>query len=117
MRVDGARDDVQAEIGQRIVEQFADQIAVEKVNAHRGEKHVAAALDLKPGLHLRRQLEQIELRGLPGFFDKTLDAVVIGDLHDAVRAGFLRADRHRGDGDVRAGPDVLPDECAKVHPI
>ena len=88
--VDGARDDVLAEIGERIVEQFADQVAVEKVNAHRGEKRFAAALDFKLRLHLRRQLERIEHCVLPRFFDKTRDAEVIVDLHDAERLAFAR---------------------------
>ena len=45
VRFDGVRDDVLAEIGKRIVEQVADEVAVENINAHRGEKRFAAVLD------------------------------------------------------------------------
>ena len=41
VRVDGVRDDVLAEIGQGIVQQFADELAVENVNAHRGQERFA----------------------------------------------------------------------------
>ena len=42
---DGAGDDVLAEVGVLVVEQADDEIAVEDVDAHRGEEEILVALD------------------------------------------------------------------------
>ena len=47
MGLDGVGDDMVAEIGQGIVKQFADEFAIENVNAHRGEQAFAAVLDFE----------------------------------------------------------------------
>src|ERR1043166_3832996 len=50
--LDGLWDNVFAEIGERVIQQAADDVAVEDVNAHRGEEQVAVAFDVEPGIPL-----------------------------------------------------------------
>jgi len=82
-RTDGVRDDVLAKIRQRVVKQFADQTAVENVNAHRGEVQFAATLDAQFSVPLGRQPERVEQGGVGRFFGEPRDAPVLTDLQDA----------------------------------
>ena len=61
--------------------------------------------------------ERIQQRVLLGLFHEARDAVVVVNLHDAAGLGLVAPDRHRGDGDVRAGFAVLLDHLLKIHPI
>ena len=83
-------------------------LAVENVDAHRGEVQFAAILDAEFRLPFRRQLERIQQRRVLRLFDEARDAPVVVNLHDAERlARRCAADGNGGDGDVRAGLDVL----------
>src|SRR5438105_2742337 len=46
--LDGLGDDVFAEIGELVVEEALDHLAVENVDAHRGEEKLAIAFDAEP---------------------------------------------------------------------
>ena len=117
VRVDGVRDDVLAEIGQRIVEQALDEAAVENIDAHRGEVGFTPGFQAELLVQFRRHLERIQQRRLLGLLDEPVDAVLGIHLHDAAGHRFRAPDRQHGDGDVRLVRRMFLDQFAQVHPI
>ena len=115
MGFDGVRDDVFAEIGVRVVEQFAKDVAVEDVNAHRGQELFVPAFDPQLGVPLDRQPQRILHRRILGLLDKPRDAPVLGDLHDPQRLRFRPANRDGGDGHIGPRLLVFGDHAAEIH--
>ena len=117
VRVDGLGDDVLAEVGQVVVQQVANDVAVENVDAHGGQVGLAAVGDGELRVHLGRDLERIQHGVVLGLFHKAGDALLVVNLHDAEGAGFVARDRQRGDGDVCARFAVLFHDLLEIHPV
>ena len=114
---DGLRDDVLAEVGQVVVQQVANDVAVENIDAHGGQVGLAAVGDGELRVHLGRDLQRIEDGGICRLFHKAGDPLLVVNLHDAEGTGLVARHRQGGDGDVRARFAVLFDDLLEIHPV
>ncbi len=109
--------DVLAEIDMLARERLVQDVAVEDVDAHRGQEQIVAAVDAQLGadgiVHFQRVESGVFLR----LFHEARDPFLAVDLHDAERARIGAVDRNRGHRDVGAGADVLLDDRAEIHPV
>ena len=85
--------DVLAEIGQRVVQQLEDDLALEEINAHGGEEELLVAFDPQAGIAGRVHAEGIQDGRLLGFLDEAGDALFRAQFHDAQRLRLRRARR------------------------
>jgi len=104
--LDQVREDVLAEVVRAVavggvaLELLEQEVAVEHVDAHGGERGVGP-----PG-HGRR---------VPGLLDEVQDPVVVVDVHHAEAAGLLARDLDAGDRGLGAAQHVRPQHLAVVH--
>src|SRR5438045_3081238 len=112
-----ARNDVFAEVMQLVIEQPNKNIAIEDVNAHRGQEQFASVLDFEPRRPLTSELEFVLNRWVPGLLDETDDSMRFINLHDPKAGNVLAWDRQSGDCDLSAIVNVLRDQVAQVHAI
>lgn len=105
MICDGGGDDVFAEIGKRVVEQFDEQLAAEHVDSHGCQEKLVVALDIQACVGGFIQAERVEQLGFLGFLYEAGDLPLGVDLHDAQGLGVAAFD---GDGsDRQFGPRLL----------
>src|ERR1035438_9865805 len=110
-------DNMFAKIGERVVQQAADDVAVEDVDAHGRHKQIPFALDPQRGIPFRREFQRILDRRLLGFLDEARNASLGIDLHDPQSLRLAPSDGYGRHRDVGPRFRVLVDHAAKVHSV
>ena len=107
-----------AEIGVRVVEQLEQHVAVENVDAHRGQEQIfRAALDFQEVIHVARDDQFVLRLLLLRLLHEVRDAPLAINLHDAQPRRLRALDRDGGNGQVRLRFHVLMDHLAEIHPV
>ena len=106
-----------AEIGQVVVEQTFEHLAVENVNTHGSEVKLLIAFDAQVIIFLARNSQAVQKRGILGFLDKAGDAAFGIDLQNAEGGGVAAVNRDAGDGDVGLGLSVLGEDALEIHAV
>ena len=117
VRVDGARDDVLAEVCHLVLEQLDERLPVEQVDTHRREVMVATWLESMLGELRGREPKRIEQLGRAGLFNESADPALLVVVHDAKTGGIFAAHRDGGHGQLRLPLKVRGDDLAEVHPV
>jgi len=115
--MDRVGDDVLAEIGQIVVEQFEHDVPIEQVDPHRPEKMLGVGLHAQPFAGGGIDMERVQDGWILGLLDEAGDAALGIDLEDAQARRSLAGDGDGGDRDVGIGLHVLLDDPAHVDPI
>jgi hypothetical protein len=100
-----------------VVERLRQGLAVEDVDAHRGQAVLLAVVRLEARLDVRAQGVLGDDRRILGLLDEFLDGEVVADLHQAELVGPGRREGNGCDRDVGLVGAVRLDDLPEIHPV
>ena len=106
-----------AKVGQAVVEEPDQNVAIEDINAHRSQAEVFLPFDPQFGIGRLIDLKRFDHGRIFRLLDKAGDALFRIDLHNTQRWGLGQRHRNGGHGHIGVSLRVLSDNAAKIHAI